>query len=58
MYVADEIGGAYVHGFVDVIDVEGRIIDIKTAKATPHGIESMNRFQVATYSQLAPGGFR
>ncbi len=52
LHVTGEIGGVWVQGFIDVLDVEGRIIDIKTAKASPASIEPMNRFQVATYSQL------
>jgi CRISPR/Cas system-associated exonuclease Cas4 (RecB family) len=54
LHVAGDIGGVRVHGFVDVLDIHGRIIDIKTAKASPSRIEPMHRFQVATYSQLAP----
>jgi len=54
LHVEGEIGGVRVHGFIDVLDVDGRIIDIKTAKASPSGIEPMHRFQVATYRQLAP----
>ncbi len=54
LHVEGEIGGVRVQGFIDVLDVEGRIIDIKTAKASPSGINPMNRFQIATYSQLAP----
>ncbi len=54
LHVEGQIGGVRVQGFIDVLDVEGRIIDIKTAKASPSSIEPMNRFQIATYSQLAP----
>jgi RecB family exonuclease len=54
LHVEGEIGGVQVHGFIDILDVEGRIIDLKTAKATPAGIAPMNRFQIATYSQLSP----
>ena len=54
LHVEGEIGGVRVQGFIDVLDVNGRIIDIKTAKASPSGIEPMHRFQVATYRQLAP----
>jgi RecB family exonuclease len=53
-HVEGEIGGVRVQGFIDVLDVDGRIIDIKTAKASPSGVDPMNRFQVATYRQLAP----
>ena len=54
LHVEGEIGGVRVQGFIDVLDVEGRIIDIKTAKASPSGIDPMNRFQVATYRKLTP----
>ncbi len=54
LHVEGEIGGVRVQGFIDVLDVDGRIIDIKTAKAVPGSIDPMNRFQVATYRQLAP----
>jgi CRISPR/Cas system-associated exonuclease Cas4 (RecB family) len=54
LHVEGEIGGVRVHGFIDILDTDGRIIDIKTAKASPSGIEPMYRFQVATYRQLTP----
>jgi CRISPR/Cas system-associated exonuclease Cas4 (RecB family) len=50
-----EIGGVKVRGWIDLLDVEGRVIDIKTAKARPSSIEPMHKFQVATYSHLIPG---
>jgi hypothetical protein len=49
------IGGVQVRGFVDLLDVNGRVIDIKTAKARPSIIEPMAKFQVATYRALTPG---
>lgn len=48
------IGGVKVAGKVDCIDVEGTIIDSKTASKKPSGIMPDYRFQVATYSQLHP----
>jgi CRISPR/Cas system-associated exonuclease Cas4 (RecB family) len=53
--VDGEIGGVKVRGWIDLLDLEGRVIDIKTAKARPSSIEPMHKFQVATYSQLIPG---
>lgn len=53
LHVEGDIGGVRVQGFIDVLDVHGQIIDIKTAKASPSRIEPMNRFQIATYRQLA-----
>ena len=53
--VEGEIGGVKVQGWVDILDVEGRVVDIKTARAKPTSIEPMHRFQTATYCQLTPG---
>src|SRR5258705_3888501 len=53
--VEGEIAGIRVRGWIDLLDVEGRVIDIKTAKAKPSSIEPMNKFQVATYAHLTPG---
>jgi len=49
-----EIGGVKVRGWIDLLDVEGRVIDIKTAKPGL-SIEPMHKFQVATYSHLIAG---
>jgi CRISPR/Cas system-associated exonuclease Cas4 (RecB family) len=40
------------------LNVEGRVIDFKTAKAEPSSIEPMHKFQVATYAHLIPGSNR
>lgn len=53
--VAGEIGGVHVRGKVDVIDVAGTIVDVKSAKKAPSGINPDYRFQVATYAQITPG---
>lgn len=53
-HVEGTINGVRVHGYIDLIDVDGRIIDIKTAKRKPTGIRPDYRLQVATYQQLAP----
>ena len=53
--VDGEIGGVKVRGWIDLLDVEGRVIDIKTSKARPSSIEPMHKFQVATYSHLVAG---
>jgi CRISPR/Cas system-associated exonuclease Cas4 (RecB family) len=53
--VEGEIGGVSVQGWIDILDVDGRVVDIKTARARPSSIEPMHRFQVATYSRLTPG---
>src|SRR5712671_3485920 len=53
--VEGEIAGIKVRGWIDLLDVEGRVIDIKTAKAKPSSIEPTHKFQVATYAHLIPG---
>jgi hypothetical protein len=50
--VSGTIGGVAVRGRIDVLDVDGRIIDAKTAKAKPSEIRPSYRFQQATYVQL------
>jgi CRISPR/Cas system-associated exonuclease Cas4 (RecB family) len=53
--VEGEIAGIKVRGWIDLLDVEGRVIDVKTAKAKPGSIEPMHKFQVATYSYFIAG---
>ncbi len=53
--VDGEIGGVQVRGWIDLMDIEGRVIDIKTARHRPTSIEPMHKFQVATYAHLLPG---
>lgn len=55
--VAGIIGGVRVRGFVDVLDVHGRIIDLKSAKTSPSKgvIRPDYRFQIATYEAITPG---
>jgi len=53
--VEGRIGGIRVQGWIDLIDVDGQIIDIKTAARKPNRIDVDHRFQIATYTQLAPG---
>jgi RecB family exonuclease len=55
MRVEGEIGGVRVQGWIDLLDVSGRIIDIKTAARRPSTIEPDQRFQLATYVRLTPG---
>ena len=47
------IGGVPVRGYIDLLDVDGRIIDLKTAARKPSEIGSDHRFQVATYKRLS-----
>lgn len=53
--VEGEIGGVKVRGFVDLLDVDGNIVDIKTAGKKPAGFPGEHRNQVVTYSMLTPG---
>ena len=50
-----EIGGVPVRGYIDLVDVEGCIIDLKTSSRKPSGIEPGYAFQLATYQRLLPG---
>ena len=54
MRVEGVIAGVKVAGYIDLLDVAGCVIEIKTAKARPSSIDPMHRFQVATYRQLTP----
>ena len=53
--VRGAIAGVAVQGVVDLLDVDGRIVDLKTSAKSPAGIDGHYRRQVATYTQLAPG---
>ena len=52
--VLGEIGGVKVRGYIDIVDVDGTIVDVKTAAKSPSGISSDYAFQLATYRQLLP----
>jgi putative RecB family exonuclease len=52
--VRGNIGGVPVRGYIDLLDVHGRIIDLKTAAKRPSGIPPDHRFQIATYRLLLP----
>jgi len=49
------IAGVRVQGIVDLLDIEGRIIDFKTAARRPAGITPEYRLQLTTYSMITPG---
>jgi CRISPR/Cas system-associated exonuclease Cas4 (RecB family) len=53
--VAGEIGGVKVQGYIDILDVDGRVIDVKTSAKSPSGVDPSYAFQLATYRQLCPG---
>jgi RecB family exonuclease len=54
-HLTGEIGGVKVQGYIDILDVDGRIIDVKTAAKSPSGVDSSYAFQLATYRQICPG---
>jgi len=51
--VAGRIGGVAVRGYIDLLEVNGRVRDIKTAKRTPTEVSANYRFQVSTYTQIS-----
>ena len=53
--VHGEISGVPVRGRVDLLDVEGRLIDFKTASRRPSWVSPDYAFQLATYRQITPG---
>ena len=53
--VTGVIGGVNVRGYVDIVDVSGKIIDIKTASRKSSSISADHAFQLATYAALTPG---
>jgi CRISPR/Cas system-associated exonuclease Cas4 (RecB family) len=52
--VTGRIAGVSVRGIVDLIDVHGAVIDIKTAARKPSGISFDHALQLATYRCLSP----
>ena len=55
MDVQGVIGGVPVVGRIDLIDVQGRLVDIKTASRRPSCVPWDYAFQLATYRQVTPG---
>ena len=52
--VKGEIAGVAVSGRVDVLDVEGRVVDVKTSSRKPSCVAPDYAFQLATYRQITP----
>jgi RecB family exonuclease len=50
--VSGEIAGVKVRGIIDILDADGRIIDIKTASRKPSKISGDHAFQLATSTAL------
>ena len=53
--VSGRIGGVPVSGFVDLLDIEGRIIDCKTAARRPSAVSHDYGLQLTSYTMLTPG---
>ena len=52
--MSGQIAGVSVQGFIEMLDTEGRIIDVKTAKKKPSIVRPDYRLQVSTYDLLCP----
>lgn len=52
--VSGVIGGVPISGFIDLLDVDGNIIDLKTSKKKPGCFPVPHRRQVTTYAMLEP----
>jgi RecB family exonuclease len=54
--VSGEIGGIPVVGIVDILDIDGKVIDLKTARAKPAGVSPRHALQLSTYTMLVEPG--
>jgi hypothetical protein len=52
--VAGIIGGVRVSGYVDLLDVDGRLIDSKSAIKPIKGIAHDHRLQLTSYAMITP----
>ena len=52
--VAGLIGGVKVRGYADLLDIEGRIIDTKSALKAIKGISHDHKFQLISYAMITP----
>jgi RecB family exonuclease len=46
------IAGVYVRGYIDLVQIDGTVVDLKTAGRTPSAISPSHLFQMTTYTQL------
>ncbi len=46
------IGGALIHGIIDLVTTDGIVVDLKTAAKKPGSIRQDHAFQLATYAML------
>ena len=52
-HVEGTIAGVHVQGFIDLVEADGTVVDLKTAGRTPSAISSKEAFQLTTYAQSA-----
>lgn len=52
--VTGMIGGVKVYGYVDLLDMEGRIIDSKSSLKPFKGVSHDHRFQLTSYAMITP----
>lgn len=50
--VAGTIAGVSVSGVIDLVEDNGTIVDLKTAKTSPNGLNADHALQLATYATL------
>lgn len=53
--VAGTIAGVPVSGVIDLVEDNGTIVDLKTAKTSPNGLNADHALQLATYASLYAG---
>jgi hypothetical protein len=53
--VQGEIAGVNVRGIVDLLDTDGRVLDLKTASKRPNGLSAEHSLQLTTYAMITPG---
>jgi CRISPR/Cas system-associated exonuclease Cas4 (RecB family) len=53
--VAGRVAGVKVRGIVDVLDINGCVIDFKTASKRPNGIAADHGLQMTTYAMITLG---
>ena len=54
VHVSGKIGDVPVQGFIDLLDTDGQIVDLKTAKAKPSQVSPGYLLQVSTYAMIEP----
>lgn len=53
--VEGEVGGVKVGGRLDLLDVDGTVVDWKVVAQTPKDIDPLHAIQLATYAHITPG---